>query len=212
VVSDDLDIEAWLSGLGFDLPEGRASARGALEAAGLTRSGKARMSTAKEERGRAVLESGFFLHCATPACIAAAATSGRTGVRTGQRSRCAHCGGSDNRRAQTALLAACQRTGVRRLVVVGGSPSVREELRDALGSGLDLRLVDGTERRSLAQARQDLDWAELVLLWGGSELDHRVSTLYTGAPSGLRRKLVHTSKRGIAALLEAAVAHLERHG
>ena len=70
----------------------------------------------------------------------------------------------------------------------------------------------GTERRSLAQARQDLEWAELVLLWGGSELDHRVSTLYSGSPPPLRRKLVHTTKRGIAALLESAVAHLQRHG
>jgi len=120
-VSDDLDIEAWLSTLGFDLPEGRASARGALEAAGLTRPGKARMSTAKEERARGVLEGAFFLHCATPACIVAAAASGKVGVRTGQRPRCAHCGGSDNRRAEAALLAACQRTGVRRLVVVGGN-------------------------------------------------------------------------------------------
>ena len=211
-MSDDLDIEAWLSELGFDLPQTRSAARGALEAAGLTRAGKARMSTAKEERARGILEAGLFLHCATPACIAAAAASGRTAVRTGQRPRCAHCGGSDNRRAEAALLAACSRVGVRRLVVVGGSPAVREELRDALGPSLELRLVDGTERRSLAQARQDLDWAELILLWGGSELDHRVSTLYTGAPPPLRRKLVHASKRGIAALLEAAVTHLDRHG
>src|SRR5262249_57717632 len=77
---------------------------------------------------------------------------------------------------------------------------------------LELRLVDGTERRTVTQARLDLDWADLVLLWGGSELDHRVSTLYTGAPPALRRKLVHTSKRGIAALLESAVVHLSRHG
>jgi len=211
-VSDDLDIEAWLSGLGFDLPQARSAARGALEAAGLTRAGKTRMSTAKEERARTALEAGFFLHCATPACIAAASASGKTPVRTGQRPRCAHCGGSDNRRAEAALLAACGKAGIRRLVVIGGSPAVREELRDALGHSLDLRLVDGTERRSLAQARQDLDWAELILLWGGSELDHRVSTLYTGAAAPLRRKLVHASKRGIAALLEAAVTHLERHG
>ena len=98
------------------------------------------------------------------------------------------------------------------MVIVGGSPSVREELRDGLGTRLDLRLIDGTERRTLTQARLDLDWADLVLLWGGSELDHRVSRLYTGAPQALRRKLVHTSKRGIAALLESAVAHLSRHG
>ncbi len=211
-MSGDVDIDGWLGGEGFDLPEGKALARSALEAAGLTRSGRARMSTEKVARARALLAEQTYLHCSMPACVAAAQASGRTPVLTGHRARCAHCGGSDNRRAEAALLAACQRAGVRRVVVVGGSPAVREELRDALGQALSLRLVDGTERRSLAQARFDLEWGDLVLLWGGSELDHRVSTLYTGASAALRRKLVHASKRGVAALLEAAVTFLERNG
>ena len=211
-MSHDVDIDSWLDSEGFDLPDSRVRAREALEAAGLTRAGKARMSAEKEARARATLESRFFKHCPTPACVAMASRSGRTPVSTAHRAACASCGGSDNRRAEESLVATCERAGIRRLAIVGGSPSVREELRDALGARLELRLVDGTERRTLGQARLDLEWADLVLLWGGSELDHRVSTLYTGAPSGLRRKLVHTSKRGIAALLEAAVAHLERHG
>lgn len=211
-MSHDVDIEAWLSAEGFDLPEARARARESLEAVGLTRPGKTRMSAAKEERARTLLDEQLYRHCATPACVAAAARSGRIPVRTAQRTACASCGGSDNRRAEEALVAACARSGIRRLTIVGGSPSVREELRDALSDRLELRLVDGTERRTLAQARLDLEWADLVLLWGGSELDHRVSTLYTGAPAAFRRKLVHTSKRGIAALLEAAVVHLSRNG
>ena len=211
-MSHDVDIDAWLTAEGFDLPDARGQARLALEAAGLTRAGKARMSAVKEERARTVLDAGFFRHCATPACAEAAARSGRVPLRTADRARCNSCGGSDNRRAQEALVAACQHAGIRRLVIIGGSPSVREELRDALSTRLELRLVDGTERRTLAQARLDMDWAELVLLWGGSELDHRVSSLYTGAPPPLRRKLVHTSRRGIAALLEAALVHLSRRG
>jgi hypothetical protein len=211
-VSHDVDIDAWLSSEGFDLPAGRTLAREALETAGLTRAGKTRMSAVKEDRARSLLDAQLYRHCSTPACVAAAARSGRTPVLTAHRNACASCGGSDNRRAEEALVSACQRAGIRRVAIVGGSPSVREELRDALSARLELRLVDGTERRTLAQARLDLDWADLVLLWGGSELDHRVSTLYTGAPSALRRKLVHTSKRGIAALLESAVVHLSRHG
>jgi hypothetical protein len=211
-VSHDVDIDAWLSSEGFDLPAGRARAREALETAGLTRAGKTRMSAIKEDRARSLLDAQLYRHCSTPACVGAAARSGRTPVLTAHRNACASCGGSDNRRAEEALVSACQRAGIRRVAIVGGSPSVREELRDALSARLELRLVDGTERRTLAQARLDLDWADLVLLWGGSELDHRVSTLYTGAPAALRRKLVHASKRGIAALLESAVVHLSRHG
>jgi len=211
-VSQDVDIDAWLAAQGFDLPEGRARAREALESAGLTRAGKTRMSAAKEDRARGLLDAQLYRHCATPACVAEAGRSGRTPVLTAHRTACASCGGSDNRRAQEALVSACQRAGIRRLVIVGGSPSVREELRDGLSQRLELRLVDGTERRTLGQARLDLEWADLVLLWGGSELDHRVSTLYTGGPAPLRRKLVHASKRGIAAPLESAVVHLSRHG
>ncbi|HZW87457.1 MAG TPA: hypothetical protein VFF12_00135 [Myxococcaceae bacterium] len=211
-MSHDVDIDAWLSSEGFDLPAARALARETLEAGGLTRAGKTRMSAAKEDRARSLLEAELYRHCSTPACVAAATRSGRKPVHTAHRTACESCGGSDNRRAEEALVSACQRAGIRRVAIVGGSPSVREELRDALSARLELRLVDGTERRTLTQARLDLDWADLVLLWGGSELDHRVSTLYTGAAPALRRKLVHTSKRGIAALLEAAVVHLSRHG
>jgi len=45
-VSHDVDIDAWLSAEGFDLPEGRMRARDALEVGGLTRTGKTRMSAA----------------------------------------------------------------------------------------------------------------------------------------------------------------------
>lgn len=99
--------------------------------------------------------------------------------------------------------------GVRRIVVIGGSPSVREELLALKPAALELRLIDGTERRTSDKARADLEWAQLVLVWGGSELDHRVSQLYTD-PTAHRRKLVHVARRGIAALLTAGADHLER--
>jgi hypothetical protein len=55
-VSHDVDIEAWLSAEGFDLPGARARARESLEAAGLTRPGKTRMSAEKETRARTLLD------------------------------------------------------------------------------------------------------------------------------------------------------------
>ena len=81
-MSGDVDIDGWLGGEGFDLPEGKALARSALEAAGLTRSGRARMSTEKVARARALLAERTYLHCSMPACVAAAQASGRTPVLT----------------------------------------------------------------------------------------------------------------------------------
>ena len=207
-MSADREIDEWLRGLGFGLPEVRKEARAALEQAQLTRPGKLRISEVKLARAAAELASNFFLHCESPDCLAAARQSGRTPMRADPKSACEECGGSDNRRAVAAFAEACARRAIRRVVVVGGSPSVREELTRELPRSLELRAIDGTERRTSDRARGDAEWADLVLVWGASELHHKVSLLYTQVPPPLRRKVVHVAKRGIAALLAEAVRHL----
>ena len=209
-MSTDVEIDHWLTGLGFGAGPARLAARTVLEETRLTRPNKTRMSTQKLERAEAQLLARFALHCSSPGCTESAQHSGRQPLPAAKKAHCAYCLGSDNGRAARELLDACERTGVRRLLVVGGSPSVREELHAALGSGLELRTVDGTERRTQERARGDLEWADLVLLWGGTELDHKVSALYAHPPASLRRKLVHVARRGIAALLTAGVEHLRR--
>ncbi|HEY8208465.1 MAG TPA: hypothetical protein VIG99_13335 [Myxococcaceae bacterium] len=207
-MSQDREIGAWLGELGFGLQEGQARARAELEAAGLTRPGKQRMSDEKLPRARELLKAKLFLHCEARECAAFAATSGREPVPASRKDACERCGGSDNSRAATEFLEACRRRAVRRMVVVGGSPAVREELLSTLGEALELRLIDGTERRTTDKARADLEWADMVLVWGGSELHHKVSMLYTTAPPPLRRKVVLSARRGVAALLAAGVEHL----
>lgn len=209
-MSQDREIGAWLSEQGFGLPEAQGTARAALEAAGLTHAGKLRMSEEKLPRALEVLRARFILHCDARECAAYAAASGRKSVLASKKSACERCGGSDNSRAETEFLEACGRRGVRRVVVVGGSPAVREELESKLGEALELRLIDGTERRTTDRARGDLEWADMVLIWGGSELHHKVSMLYTSSPPALRKKVVHVARRGVAALLAAAVEHLAR--
>jgi len=207
-VSADRDIDAWLSERGLSLPDSRARARSALEEVGLTRAGKQRISEEKLARAGSLLDARFFPHCGAAACLEAARTSAREPLHVTPRGHCAHCGGSDNRRAERAFLEACAHTGVRRLVVVGGSPAVREELEDKLGRRLELRMVDGTERRTGNQAQGDLEWADLVLVWGATELHHKVSSHYTQPGTPHRHKVVHVVRRGVAALLEAGITHL----
>lgn len=210
-MSADVEIDAWLAAEGFGLPEVKGKARAALEAAGLTRAGKQRLSMEKVPRAREALEAKFFLHCATPECVAFAKASGKDAVRCEPKSACRRCGGSDNQRAVRDLVEACRARGASKLVVVGGSPSVREELERLVGSALELRLVDGTRAKPIEQAKADLAWADLVLLWGATELHHKVSKQYSDSVSGeTKRKLVHVPKRGIAQLLAGAVEHLKR--
>ncbi len=209
-MSSDHDIEQWLSAQGFGLPEVRQKARALLEEAKLTRPGKQRFSDEKLPRSRELLREHFALHCSDADCRKVAEGSGREPVHCDPKSACERCGGSANARAETSLIEACHLHQVRRLVIVGGSPSVREEIERSLGAALELRMIDGTERRTADRAKSDLEWADLVLVWGASELHHKVSWLYTQGPPQHRRKVVHVARRGVAALLAAGVEHLEK--
>ena len=206
-MSSDVAIDEWLGAQGFGLPTSATAARAALEKAGLTRAGKQRISTEKVPKAEAVLAETFTLHCASPECVAFAKARSSS---TPSEFCHARCGGSDNRRAETEFLEACRKAGARKIVVVGGSPAVRQELEQSLGPHVELRLVDGTERRTADRAKADLEWADLVLVWGGTELHHKVSMQYTTAPPELKRKVVHEIRRGVAGLLAAGVEHFRR--
>lgn len=211
-MSGDQAIDAWLTQRGYASAEARAAARSELEARGLTRAGKQRMSDEKLPRAAEALQAKFALHCLTPECTAWARASGRVPLACDPRTHCERCGGSENRRAEAELKEAFRRAGVKRLLVVGGSPSVREDLTEHLGGEIELRLVDGTERRTLDRARADLEWADVALVWGASELHHKVSLQYTQAPPPLNKKVVNSRQRGIKMALGEVVEHLGRRG
>lgn len=209
-MSADRDIDAWLAERGLSLPDSRARARAALEEAKLVNPKKARMSEQKLERAEAVLAERFYRVCTAPACRQAAQASGREPLTVEPRTHCESCGGSNNRRAVTDFIEACRRKGVRRVVIVGGSPAAREELEEQIEGKVQLRMVDGTERHTGEKARHNVEWADLILVWGATELHHKVSEHYTSGPPGTRDKVIHVTRRGVAALLDAAITHLKR--
>lgn len=210
-MSADLEIDQALADLGFSGPTAVHAARAALESAGLTHAGKTRITAAKLPKVQTLLDQSFARACPDPVCRSALARlKPGANLLTVEPRACERCGGSDNRKAMRRLADVCLAQGVRRVVVVGGSPSVREELTSLRPPEWDLRLIDGTERRTLDKARADLEWAQLVIVWGSSELDHRVSQLYTSPTSPHRRKVVSVARRGVAALLNSGAEHLER--
>jgi hypothetical protein len=182
----------------------------ALEEAKITNPKKTRMSEQKLARAEAVLAERFFRVCCAAACTQTAAQSGREPLLVEPRTHCESCGGSNNRRAVGDFIEACRNKRVQRVVIVGGSPAVREELEEQLDGHIELRMVDGTERHTADKARHNLEWADLVLVWGATELHHKVSAHYTNGPPGLGHKVIHVTRRGVAALLAEAVAHLKR--
>lgn len=154
-----------------------------LMEAGLTHPRKTRISVAKTKQVVAVLARHFLRVCRRGDCQARASqfAQGRYPVAATSSSMCELCGGSAAALPLREMQAACARAGWSRLCIVGGSPNARKEIRQSIVPPPEIMLVDGTKARSLAVARDDLAWADHVVLWGGTQLDHKVSNLYNRA-------------------------------
>ena len=198
--SEDLALADLLDRLGFS-GSNEAVARAALEEASLTRPGKQRIARAKEGRVTTLLRERYRLVCTRCQPGAGATAGARVVLLAARPGDCELCGGSENRVAVDRLCAALLQRGLRRLVVVGGSPNAREALAVLVGSRLELRLVDGASRRTRKEAMVDLQWADLVIIWGGTQLDHKVSTLYTSGAGPAGEKVTTVRHRGIATLV-----------
>ena len=205
-MAKDLPIAKLLAELGYRTDAAQGAARAALEGAGITRAGKERIAAWKRADAEAVLQARVALRC--PACVEAGLGGELADpVVAGTGDRCRVCEGSANRRGAIAFADACERAGLRRVIVVGGSPDIRRELPGLLGDRLDLRVVDGTVARPGRDVQRELDGADLVVLLGSTELNHTVSATWAGP------KTVATQTRGIGAfLLEAAAKVADRAG
>ena len=203
----DTAIADLLRGEGFRSTASVAVARAALEAAGLTRPGKTRISDEKLDRARDAIGRTLVRHCSGPECVATVADDGRRPVEV-ERAQCSVCSGSNNTRALRRMRAACAAAGVRRVLVVGGRPRMYTEIDAILGGDLDLRFVDGTSNLpNGADALRDCAWADLLVIWAPTPLPHKVSGLYRAEVCGVpHRVTVH--RRGIEALAAEVVEHL----
>jgi hypothetical protein len=195
-----------LTELGYSGVDAQNVARTTLERRGLTSPHKQNIRATKLQGISEILRGELARSCGHDDCLDM--SGARRVVHVSNARDCEYCTGSDNKRAARRFAGACVRSEVRRLVVVGGSPGLREELQVLLPAPLQIRLIDGTARRNQQQARADNAWADLVLVWGPSQLNHNVSNLYTDVPAAVRAKVVAVARRGIAALLDAGTLHL----
>ncbi|MCB9844765.1 MAG: hypothetical protein H6811_02095 [Phycisphaeraceae bacterium] len=179
-----------------------------LEAAGLSSAKKPRIHPDKREAVAQLIEARLVLACGRGDCQAAAcaAAGERIVALSAGPEHCEICGGSVNAAAVERMIEACRGAGWRRLVVVGGSPNARSELERLVGGRLELRLIDGTRARSARLARGDLAWADRIVVWGATQLDHKVSTLYDGP------KKVQIAIRSVKGVAEAVAESARRQG
>ena len=201
-----LSIEEWLGELGYVAAEARAIARGVLERAGLTNPRKTNIAVAKRARAETALAETLVRHCGDVPCRAALTNDPRQAVEVPRRF-CEVCEGGTVTGAVRLLGDALQRAGRLNLLVLGGSPSTHTILeRELRGTEVTLQLVDGTRPRPAAQARAWAEAADVIVVWGSTMLDHKVSQQFTRPE--YRDKTITVARRGIEALSSAVQAHL----
>jgi hypothetical protein len=204
-MSDALKLDKLLTEEGYDTDEAREAARAVLVDEKLTRPGKEGISSEKRGAVREALAAHLFKTCGHPDCDAMSAEAGRAGqtlVRV-TTSSCPVCSGSNNRRAALATARCLLAKDVRRVLVVGGTPTLHGEIQQLFaGLGLTFQCLDGAEGTYTAKdAANHLRWAQVAVVWGSTPLPHKVSKLYTDAPPAHVR-VIQLSRRGIESLCQ----------
>ncbi len=174
-----------------------------LKDAGLTNPRKSRIRVDKTDQVADIIAERFFLVCNRGDCQQTAqhTRGSREIARAATPEFCEVCGGGSSQAAVDDMIDAWKRVGWSRLCVVGGSPNSRADLEKLIAGRLEIRLIDGESGRSTREAKGDMDWADRVLIWGGTQLAHKTSTPYSGPGVVLLRK------RGIQHLArEAAIS------
>lgn len=164
-----------------------------LQKRGLTRPGKRRIAACKTTRVSKALSAAFIRTCGKDACIRGSTGGLRKQVRTDARF-CDICGGQDNRRAVNEMLYAMRSKGMRKLLVVGGSPNSRKELERLCNTSCELRFITGEENPASKKISAQSDWADIVLIWASTQISHKTTSSLHGP------KVVTVPKRGITAL------------
>lgn len=203
-VAPDIDKAELFGELGYGAPERCAQL---VAEAGLSRRGRRRVARTKVPRIEALLRSCLVRTCNRGDCRRAGRRTGRELAPARTQGMCEVCGGSVLARRVDEMVAVCLTAGRQRICVVGGSPNSRVALTDCVAGRLDLRLREGTVKRSGKQARADVAWAHLVVVWGPTLLDHAVSAPYMHHPHS-----VNVQGRGIEHVVVAVVDHLRERG
>ena len=162
---------------------------------GLTRPGKIRIAKAKIEAVDRALGAAFARHCGKPACLPPPGETRQPVLVSGRH--CETCGGSDNRRAVEGMLAAMERAGWTKLLVAGGSPGTRVELKRLCADRLDLRFVTDETTPNKKTVAPLLAWSDVAVIWIPTEISHKTTAVLQD------RKVLKVPRRGVAALAEA---------
>ena len=192
-------IVVFLKFIGISGTDEQAIARGVLEKDGFTRPGRVNMANAKEDAARNSLESQLAFHCSSSSCFATlndrVAAEGARRLLLVERDACEVCQGSADRKALNELAQTMEKSGLSRVVVIGGTSRKVSTIRELTPAAIEWRFVDGLKRINTKEAASDLDWGDVIVIWARTPLPHHVSNLFAREPH-----TITAPTTGIAAL------------
>ena len=93
----------------------------------------------------------------------------------------------------------------RRVLVVGGTDTTEWKIKEKSPPGIEWRVIEGKTGRPSRYYRGHRAWADLVVIWGGTELSHKVSAHFDGKGDD---RVITVRRRGITALADEVTRHL----
>lgn len=202
----DISILRMFKDMGIGASASQKAAQDALAEAGIisSRPNRTNIAAAKVNRALEVLEEVFSWHCGS--CKTKSTEAGRRTLLV-KRTRCMICGGSNDRHALEEMASSAAASNVSKILVVGGTSTKHREMREKSPSGVEWRFVDGKKSKDDRYFRHNRRWAEIIVIWGSTELDHKVSNHFDGKGDS---RVITVSRRSIGALADGVIRHLTR--
>lgn len=202
----DVPIAKMLRRLGVVEAAAQETARAALIGGGLIANAKkVNILAAKSERARALLGESFQWHCSDGDCRSAAANGGTPPLLV-DKAACSFCGGSKDRAALAEIARAMIEARKRHILVVGGTDAKEREIEEKSPPEIEWRVIKGKTGHPDRYYRNHREWADLVVIWGSTELSHKVSAHFDGKGDV---GVITVRRRGIATLANEVARHLE---
>lgn len=166
----------------------------------MTRPGKNAIAAFKLDAATALLANSLVRVCGKECAALARGLPARAAVIT-SGATCEICGGSNNRRAGLAALRDLRANNVENVLIIGGNRQQHIEIEALFeAGGVAVNCVVGTQAsHSQKDAVANMARADLMIIWGSTELRHAVSKLYTVEPPPHLR-VVKMARRSMEAL------------
>ena len=177
--------------------------RAAMEAQSITRPGKTRIALSKRNAISRMIGARFLRTCHRVECRAKAEHPSKQRLDVAPE-HCEVCGGSAADLAGANLREAMRRAGKCRLLVIGGTPNTQAEVLKQLGDAGEVRFVSNGEAHSSRTASENKGWADVIVIWATTPIDHKITTHYRGP------RTITVAQRGAAALASGVASHLFR--